>query len=55
MKRRRRAGPVIRIASPACDAQSNERCASARYPSGRPRTFASKFHPERAAAAASAR
>jgi hypothetical protein len=55
MKRRRRASLFIRIASPACDAQPNERCTSDRYPSGRPRTFASKFHPERAAAAASAR
>jgi hypothetical protein len=55
VKRRPRASPVIKIASPACDAQPNERCASDRYPSGRLRTFASKFHPERAAAAASAR
>ena len=53
--RRPRASPVIKIASPACDAQPNERCASDWYPSGRLRTFASKFHPERAAAAASAR
>ena len=55
MKRRPRASPVINIASPACDAQPNERCASDRYPSGRLRAFASKFRPERAAAAASAR
>jgi hypothetical protein len=55
MKRRRRVSPFIRIASPACDTQPNGRCASDRYPSGRPRTFASQFYPERAAAAASAR
>jgi hypothetical protein len=55
MKRRPRASPAIRIASLACDAQPNERFAGDRYPSGRLRTFASKFHPERAAAAASAR
>jgi hypothetical protein len=34
MKRRPRAGRVIKIASPACDARPNERCASDRYPSG---------------------
>ncbi|MFZ0185912.1 MAG: hypothetical protein WAL72_03075 [Streptosporangiaceae bacterium] len=55
MKRRSRASPVIKIASPACDARPNERCASDRYRSGRLRTFASRFNPERAAAAASAR
>ena len=55
MKRRPRASTVIEIASPACAARPNERCASDRYPSGRLRTFASKVHPERAAAAASAR
>jgi hypothetical protein len=55
MKRRPRARPVIKIVSPACDVQPNERCASDRYPSGRLRTIASKFHPERDAAAASAR
>lgn len=55
MKRRPRASPVIKIASPACDARPNERCASDRYRSGRLRTFASRFNPERAAAAASAR
>jgi hypothetical protein len=54
MKRRPRASPVIRIASPACDAQPNERYAGDRYPSGRRRRFASKSHPERPAAAASA-
>jgi hypothetical protein len=55
MKRRPRASPVIKIAGPARDDQPNERCASDRYPSGRLRTFASQFHPERAEAAASAR
>jgi hypothetical protein len=55
MKRQPGASRVIKIASPACDARQNERCASDRYPSSRLRTFASKFHPERAAAAASAR
>ena len=55
MKRRPRASLVIKIASPAHDAQPNERCASDRYPSDRLRMYASKFHPERAAAAASAR
>jgi len=55
MKRRPRVSPLIKIASPACDAQPNERCASDRYLCGRLRTFASKFHPERAAAATSAR
>ena len=30
MKPRPRASPVIKIASPACDAQPNERCASDR-------------------------
>jgi len=55
MKRRPSASPVIKIAGPACDDQPNERCASDRYPSGRLRTFARKLHPERAAAAASAR
>ena len=55
MKRRPRASPVIKIAIPACGAQPNERCASDRYPSGRLRTSTSKFHPERGAAAASAR
>jgi hypothetical protein len=55
MKRRPRASPVIKIASPACDAQPDERVASGRRPSGRLRTFAGEFHPERVAAAASAR
>ncbi len=55
MQRRPRASPVIKIASPACGGQPNKRCASDRYPSGRLRTFASMSHPERAAAAASAR
>ena len=55
MKRRPRASPVIKIASPSCNAQPDEQCASERYPSCRPRTAAGKFHPERAAAAASAR
>jgi hypothetical protein len=55
MKRRPGASPVIKIASPACDARPNERYASDRYPSGRLRTFASKFHPGLGAAAASAR
>lgn len=55
MKRPPRASPVIKIASPACDAQPDERCASHRYPSGPLRTFASKFHPGRAAAAGSTR
>jgi len=55
MRRRTRAGPVITIARPACDAQPNEQCASDRYSSGRLRTFATKFRPGRAAAAASAR
>jgi hypothetical protein len=55
MKRRPGASPVIKIASPACDAQPSERCAIDRYPSGRLSMFASKFRPERAAAAASAR
>ena len=34
MKPRPRASPVIKIASPACDAQPNKRCASDRYSSG---------------------
>jgi hypothetical protein len=34
MKRRPRASRLIKIASPACDARPNERCASGRYPSG---------------------
>ncbi len=55
MKRRPSASPLIKIASLACDTQPSERCASDRYPSGRRRTFASKSHPELAAAAASAR
>jgi hypothetical protein len=55
MKRRPRASPVITIASPARDARPNQRCASDWYLCGRLRTFASKFHPEWAAAAASAR
>jgi len=55
MKGRSRASPVIKIACLACDALPNERCAGDRYPSGCPRTFASEFCPERAAAAASAR
>lgn len=55
MKRGSRASSVIKIACPACAVLPNERCDSHRYPSGRPRRFASEFHPERAAAAASAR
>ena len=56
MKRGPRASPVIKVASSACGAVPNERwCASGRYPSGRPETFASEFCPERTAAAASAR
>jgi hypothetical protein len=55
MKRGSRASPVIKIGSPARGALPDERCASDRYPSGRLRMYASKFHPERAAAAASAR
>jgi hypothetical protein len=55
MRGRPSASPVIKIACPACGALPDERCASERYPSGRPGTSASKFHPERAAAAASAR
>jgi hypothetical protein len=55
MKRGSRASPVIKIACPACGAPPGGRCASDRHPSGRPRTFASGFRPERAAAAASAR
>jgi predicted RNA-binding Zn-ribbon protein involved in translation (DUF1610 family) len=53
MKRGPRVSPV-KIACPACGAVPNARCASDRYPSRRPRTFASEFHAEQAAAAASA-
>jgi len=42
---------VIEIAS----SLPNPRCASDRYPSGRRGAFAGESHPERAAAAASAR
>ena len=55
MTRGRGASLVIKIARPARCALPNARCASNRYPSGRPRTFASECHLERAAAAASAR
>ena len=55
MKRGPRASPVIKIGSPACDAQPGERCVGDQYPCGRPGTFASEFCPGRAAAAASAR
>jgi len=55
MKQRSIASPVVTIGCPACEAPPNERCASDRYPSGRPRPFTSEFHPVRAAAAASAR
>jgi hypothetical protein len=51
MRRGPRASPVIKIAGPACGVLPDERCASDRYPFGRPRTFASEFHSERAAAA----
>ena len=55
MKRGSRASPVTKVASPACGAPPDERCARDRYPSGRPGTFASEFDRKRAAAAASAR
>ena len=55
MTRRSRASPVIKIACPARGASPDERCASDQCPSGRPRTSASEFRPERAAAAAGAR
>ena len=55
MTRGRKASPVIKIACPACSALPNARCVGDRHPSGRPGTFASECHPERAAAAASAR
>jgi hypothetical protein len=55
MKRGSKASPVIKIGSPARCALPDERCASDWYPCGRPRTFAGECHPERAAAAASAR
>jgi len=49
------ASPVITIACSVCGARPDERCASYRYPGGRPRTFASEFNPDRAAAAVGAR
>jgi hypothetical protein len=49
------ARPVIKIARPACSAPPDPQWAGDRYLSGRPRTFASEFRPERSAAAASAR
>jgi hypothetical protein len=55
MKRHSRASPVIKIACLAHSALPSEGCASGRFPSGHPGRFASEFHPERAAAAASAR
>jgi hypothetical protein len=55
MKRGSRASPVVKIACAAPSALPNDRRASDRYPSGRPRTFASEFHPEGAAAPTSAR
>jgi hypothetical protein len=54
VKPRSIASPVT-TGCPACDALPNERCASDRYLSSRTKTFTSEFHPERAAAAASAR
>ena len=55
MTRGSRASPVIQIACPVRGARPGERCASDRHPCGRPRTLASEFFPERAAAAAGAR
>jgi len=54
MTRGRGANLVIKIARPARIALTNVRCASDRYPSGRPGAFVGEFHPERAGAAASA-
>ncbi len=51
MKRGSRASLVINIACPACSALPNQRCASDRYPSGRPEASARESCPERAAAA----
>ena len=55
MKQQSMASPVVTIGFPAREASPDERCASDRYPSGRPSPFTSEFHPVRAAAAASAR
>jgi hypothetical protein len=35
------------VTADGCGALANERCASERYPSGRPRYFFSGFHPGR--------
>jgi len=55
MRRRPRASPVVTTATPARDARPDGHCAGGRYSSGRPGTFAGKFRPRRAAAAANAR
>ena len=55
MRRRPRASPVVTTATPARDARPDGNCAGGRYSSGRPGTFAGKFRPGRAAAAANAR
>jgi hypothetical protein len=55
MKRRPRASPVIKIASPACGVLPDERYARDRCRVGRMGTSASELRPGRAAAAASTR
>jgi hypothetical protein len=55
MRRQPRARPVIKIACLTRGAPAGQRRAPDRFPAGHPGTFASRFCPERAPAAASAR
>jgi hypothetical protein len=55
MKQQSIASPADTIGCPACEAPPDERYATGRGPSGRPRPFASEFHPVRPTPAASAR